>query len=213
MASRDFDLAKHGPARRGRLNDGFRQRIVGALVLAALAVIFLPTLFDREGARYIDITSQVPPAPDIQPIEIAEPRQVMDVAPAPAPEDAFQPELVERSSKPSESAEKNVAQKPAAESETPAAQKDDPPILDARGLPVAWVVQVASYSEESRAERLRAKLMDEGYKAYSRAVTTDKGRFIRVFVGPKVREADARGVKRELDQLLGTQTLVLRFKP
>ncbi|MGL6159356.1 SPOR domain-containing protein [Microbulbifer sp.] len=213
MASRDFDLAKHGPVRRARLNDGFKQRIVGALVLAALAVIFLPTLFDREGARYIDATSQIPPAPDIQPIEIAEPRPVTDAAPAPAPEDAFQPELVEQPSRPPAPPEKNVAQKPAAESETPAAQKDDPPILDARGLPVAWVVQVASYSDEARAERLRTRLMDEGYKAYTRGVTTDKGRFVRVFVGPKVSEADARGAKRELDQLLDAQTLVLRFKP
>ena len=80
MASRE-----HNPPRGGRLNDGFKQRIVGALVLAALAVIFLPSLFDREGARYIDVTSQIPPAPDIQPIEIAAPEPVVGVAPAPAP--------------------------------------------------------------------------------------------------------------------------------
>ncbi|WP_323844917.1 SPOR domain-containing protein [Microbulbifer magnicolonia] len=211
MASRD-----HKPPRGGRLNDGFKQRIVGALVLVALAVIFLPTLFDREGARYIDVTSQIPPAPDIQPIEIAAPEPVAGVAPAPAPDEAFQPEVVEQAS--NANAEKpDVAVNSAAEQSDSAAkgqtpEKDSAPVLDAQGLPVAWVVQVASYREESHAEKLRNRLMDEGYKAYTRSVTTGKGRFVRVFVGPKTSKADALAVKQELDQLLKAQTLVLQFK-
>lgn len=210
MASRDSS------PRRGRLNDGFKQRIVGALVLAALAVIFLPTLFDREGARYIDVTSQIPPQPDIQPIEIAEPEPVPGAAPAPAPEDAFQPAVVEQDSQPepgeAESAAEPVAEQPEKPAEPQVAQQDSSPVLDDGGLPAAWVVQVAAYRDTSRAEKLRRQLMDEGYKAYTRAVTTDKGDFVRVFVGPKVSKADARAVKQELDQLLGAQTLVLRFK-
>lgn len=211
MASRD-----RTPARRGRLNDGFKQRIVGALVLIALAVIFLPTLFDREGARYIDVTSQIPPAPDIKPIEIAAPEPVADAAPAPPAGQLFQPEVVEQDSpaatkipEPAAKPEKTEPQKPAGKA---VAQQDSTPILDAKGLPIAWVVQVAAYREESRAEKLRGQLLDEGYKAYTRAVTTDKGRFVRVFVGPKTSKADAESVKRELDQLLGARTLVLRFK-
>ncbi len=215
MASRDPDFEKRA-LRGGRLNDGFRQRIVGALVLAALAVIFLPTLFDREGARYIDVTSQIPPAPDIKPIEIAPPEPVAGAAPAPAPEEAFQPAVVEQRSNPEPIKPESVAGTAAEETEkTEQPQKpkqDSSLILDAQGLPIAWVVQVASYREESRAEKLRGRLMDEGYKAYTRAVTTDKGRFVRVFVGPKVSKADALAAKHELDQLLKAQTLVLRFK-
>ncbi|MFI2810457.1 MULTISPECIES: SPOR domain-containing protein [Microbulbifer] len=204
MASRD-----RAPGKRGRLDDGFKQRIVGALVLAALAVIFLPSLFDREGARYIDVTSQIPPAPDIQPIRIAEPEPVADAAPAPHPDDAFQPALA------SEPAEPEPAPaEPAAEADQQAqpGKVADAPVLDARGLPVAWVVQVASYSRGDRAESLRNRLMDEGYKAFTREVSTDRGRYTRVFVGPKTSKADAGVVKRELDQLLDVQTLVLRFK-
>lgn len=211
MASRD-----RGAVQRGRLNDGFRQRIVGALVLGALAVIFLPTLFDREGARYIDVTSQIPPQPDIQPIEIAEPEPVADAAPAPDPDDAFQPAVREPDSPPApeklQAAAETVSEEPEKPVEPQKPQQDSSPILDADGLPEAWVVQVAAYRDESRAKKLRRQLMDEGYKAYTRAVTTDKGRFVRVFVGPKVSRADARSVKRELDQLLGAETLVLRFK-
>ncbi|WP_346836980.1 SPOR domain-containing protein [Microbulbifer sp. SAOS-129_SWC] len=209
-------MASREPARRGRLNDGFRQRIVGALVLIALAVIFLPSLFDREGTRYIDMTSQIPPAPDIEPIEMAAPEPVADAAPAPPADTLFQPEVVEqRSPEPAETPQK-ASEPKKAEPQKPAkealAKQDSGPLLDAKGLPMAWVVQVAAYRDKARAEKLRDKLMDDGYKAYTRAVTTDKGHFVRVFVGPKVSKTDAESVKRELDQMLGASTLVLRFK-
>lgn len=226
MASREPHFTQKGtkPAARGRLNDGFKQRIVGALVLAALAVIFLPTLFDREGARYIDVTSQIPPPPDIQPIEISEPTPVEGGEPVPEPEEIFQPQPLERpledvgerdSGTGPEKTESSADAASGAEKAEPPqkAQQDSAPVLDADGLPVAWVVQVASYSESSRADKLRARLLDEGYKAYIRAATTDKGRLSRVFVGPKVSEEDARAVKQELDQLLAVQTLVMRFRP
>jgi len=214
MASRDPDF--ESAPRAGRLNDGFKQRIVGALVLAALAVIFLPTLFDREGARYIDVTSQIPPAPDIQPIEIAPPEPVAGAVPAPAPEQVFQPQLAEQDSNPEpvkpHPAAETAAGETGKDAQPPKPEQDSSPILDTQGLPIAWVVQVASYREDARAEKLRGRLMDEGYRAYTRAVTTDKGRFVRVFVGPKVSKADAQAVKQELDQLLKARTLVLRFR-
>ena len=215
MASRDPEFSGRSP-RRGRLNDGFKQRIVGALVLVALAVIFLPSLFDREGARFIDVTSQIPPAPDIQPIEIAAPEPVADAAPAPPVDEIFQPDIVEQDSMPVAKADSKQAEEKKEEpkkSEAEAlAQQNSTPVLDTRGLPISWVVQVAAYRDEARADKLRSQLMDDGYKAYTRAVTTDKGRFVRVFVGPKVSKADAEAVKRELDRLLKAHTLVLQFK-
>ncbi|WP_226647939.1 SPOR domain-containing protein [Microbulbifer variabilis] len=207
--------------RRGRLNDGFKQRIVGALVLVALAVIFLPSLLDRESKGHISEVSQIPAEPDIRPIEIGKPEPVAGVAPAPAAGEIFQPEVPEKFSNPAEGAAKfaasdsqskheEVDSAPIAESD--AAKKTASPLVDEQGQPIAWVVQVASYKDDSRAQQLRMRLMDKGYRAYTRGVQTDKGRFVRVFVGPKVNKADAESIKRELDSLLQAQTLVLRFK-
>ncbi|KUJ84243.1 SPOR domain-containing protein [Microbulbifer flavimaris] len=219
MASRKNDLSS-----TGRLNDGFKQRIVGALVLVALAVIFLPSLFDREGTRYIDITSQIPPAPDIEPIEIAAPQPVEGVAPAPEPEDVFQPEPVsEQAQSTASQSNPETAREAAATAKSgdaspeskPSSRPAPPvsePVLDERGLPRSWVVQVASYREQSRADRLRDRLLGEGFKAYTRSASTDRGTFVRVFVGPKVDRADAEASKQELDQLLSAQTLVMRLK-
>ncbi|WP_237065795.1 SPOR domain-containing protein [Microbulbifer guangxiensis] len=211
MASQKNDLSS-----TGRLNDGFKQRIVGALVLLALAVIFLPSLFDREGARYIDITSQIPPAPDIQPIEIATAQPLDDVAPAPEPEAVFQPVAVtepapEAKPEPAKALPADAAPATGPSAEEPAPEKQAP-VLDENGLPISWVVQVASYREQDRADRLRDRLMDEGFKAYTRSASTDRGTFVRVFVGPKVDRADAETAKQELDQLLAAQTLVMRLK-
>ncbi|AWF80606.1 hypothetical protein BTJ40_07165 [Microbulbifer sp. A4B17] len=207
------------PSRRGRLNDGFKQRIVGALVLAALAVIFLPSLLDREAAGNISETSLIPAEPDIRPIEIAEPQPVADALPAPAPGDAFQPDLPENFSNPKApvAATDEEAQSGGTKVDEPAENQAAPkkgasPLVDAYGLPVAWVVQVASYRDESNADKLRLRLMDEGYSAYTRSIDTDKGRLVRVFVGPKVNKADAQQLKKELDALLKAQTLVLQFK-
>lgn len=210
--------------RKGRLNDGFKQRIVGALVLAALAVIFLPSLLDSESSGYTSEVSQIPAEPDIRPIEIAKPEPVADVVPAPAPAEAFQPEVPEQFSNPKTVLAEVGTKEPAAPADSAkgknaasvqprkAPQKDSFPLVDAKGLPMAWVVQVASYRDASRAEQLRMRLMDEGYRAYTRAVETKKGHYVRVFVGPKVDKGEALALKSELDTLLKAQTLVLRFK-
>ncbi|MBB5209848.1 SPOR domain-containing protein [Microbulbifer hydrolyticus] len=236
MASRDRDSDSYSPkSRRGtrRLNDGVKQRIVGALVLAALAVIFLPTLFDREGARYIDVTSQIPPAPDIKPITIAEPEPVEDVEPAPPVDQVFQPEYVEQKTAapdpesvslepPPEKAKavepEVAAAKPAQEAEPKSAPESHVQLpaeetqLDDKGLPEGWVVQVGAYKEAASAERIRSKLMDAGFRAYTRAVDTPKGRLVRVFVGPKLSRVDAQSDKQKLDKLLQAETLILRYR-
>ncbi|WP_066965596.1 SPOR domain-containing protein [Microbulbifer sp. Q7] len=233
MASRDSDTdayASKNPRASRRLNDGVKQRIVGALVLAALAVIFLPSLFDREGARYIDVTSQIPQAPDIKPIAIAEPSPVEDIEPAPPVDEVFQPEFVEQAApapvpetlasaadqatpspsvaaaKPQPKAEPAV--EPAPSVQLPAEETQ----LDDKGLPEGWVIQVGAYREPASAERMRARLMDAGFRAYTRAVDTSKGRLVRVFVGPKLSRVDAQSDKQKLDKLLKAETLILRYR-
>ncbi|MBY6191946.1 SPOR domain-containing protein [Microbulbifer agarilyticus] len=229
--SDSFNQCPEGAPRR--LNDGVKQRIVGALVLAALAVIFLPSLFDREGARYIDVTSQIPAPPDITPITIAEPQPVENVEPAPPVNEVFQPEYVEQSgpapesvsssnddaasSKPDkpaaavakvEPAKPEPKSEPAPELQMPAEETQ----LDDNGLPEGWVVQVGAYKEVASADRMRNQLMDAGFRAYTRAVDTPKGRLVRVFVGPKLSRVDAQSDKQKLDKLLKTQTLILRYR-
>ncbi|GMG87469.1 SPOR domain-containing protein [Biformimicrobium ophioploci] len=185
-------------AEENRIHDGRRQRLVGALVLAALAVIFLPSLFDREGGRYIDQTSRIPPAPEMAVVEIAEPQRPVGVAMPPQPEELFQPDEADA--------------EPVTETVESSSPVSPEPILDASDMPNAWVVQVASYRKEGQARELRDRLMGDGFRAYTRLAKTGKGNMYRVFVGPKVDRQAAVQAKRELDQLLKIDSLVLRFK-
>lgn len=50
------------------MNDGLKQRIIGAAVLLALAVIFVPVIFDKERITPVDRNTQIP----IMPPAIAE---------------------------------------------------------------------------------------------------------------------------------------------
>ncbi|WP_370978872.1 SPOR domain-containing protein [Agaribacterium sp. ZY112] len=54
------------------MNDGLKQRIIGALVLVALAIIFVPVIFDKERITPVDRTTQIPKAPDIEVLPLPE---------------------------------------------------------------------------------------------------------------------------------------------
>lgn len=45
------------------MNDGLKQRIIGAVVLLALAVIFVPVIFDKERITPVDRNTQIPIMP------------------------------------------------------------------------------------------------------------------------------------------------------
>ena len=54
------------------LDKGLKQRVVGALVLLALAVIFLPMLFSREDVvRQVVVEAPVMPKPPAMPTDCA----------------------------------------------------------------------------------------------------------------------------------------------
>lgn len=54
--------------------DGFKQRIIGAVVLICLAIIFVPMLFDKPHRKPATQTIQIPSEPQSQSITIEQPR-------------------------------------------------------------------------------------------------------------------------------------------
>ena len=53
------------------MNESMKQRLVGVLVLLALATLLLPVLFDFEGSDYtVDTRPTIPASPDIESVEI-----------------------------------------------------------------------------------------------------------------------------------------------
>jgi DedD protein len=173
----------------------YKQRLVGIMVLLSLAIIFLPSLFQRDQRVVVDTQTFIPPKPVVNPIVIETPPQSIILAPAPQPDDAFQPALEEETIV------------------NDTASVIPKPTLNTKGLPDAWVVQVGSFQTQSRADQLKEALLKQDYKAYTRGVKTSKGDFYRVFVGPYIDKSRALSAKKSVDKQYKLTSQVVTFSP
>lgn len=202
------------------MKDALKQRLVGAIVLAAIGVIFLPGFFKEQQGHQVDTRTQIPAEPSLPQVSFESPRQNPDIQPAPEPETMFippEPEPVTEVSSPEAVASVSSASAPApapAPNQTADTADEVPELpLGPDGIPEAWVVQVASLSNQEAAARLRDELQAEGHKAYIRRVSTSNGSVTRVFIGPKLSRAEADKVKADVDKRLKVNAMVLRFQP
>ena len=173
------------------MDDGLKQRLIGAVVLLAIAVIFIPALFDRQTVEPVDHTSQIPPMPevDFEPIVVPEPPVVE--SPAPPPEQMLVPDDTQP------------------EPETP-----EPPSLNEAGVPNGWLLQVISYVDEKKAADFRDTLIEKGYpSAHMRKVDTSKGIRYRVYIGPKLDKTAILADKTKLEKSFKLKTILVNITP
>ncbi len=190
------------------LDKGLKHRIVGALVLLALAVIFLPMLFSREDElRQVVVEAPaMPEKPYVAEVEL-EPVAVPD----PVAEDAVPPvepvpqaiESVVVSAAPEADPQSDAVVAPAKVAKAPASG------LDAKNLPISWSVQLASLSSRAGAEKLQQTLRSSGYNAYIRTFDGMN----RVFVGPVIERAEANRLRDLLSRQQNLKGFVVSFQP
>ncbi|MBC3438936.1 SPOR domain-containing protein [Pseudomonas sp. BW16M2] len=221
------------------LDKGMKQRMVGALVLVALAVIFLPMLFTREDEmRQVRVEAPEAPAMPSLPQVQVEPVQVPE--PQPLPEQNEQPPVVvDESTAPVTAPSQPIAPvatvappvqpkpqtpvptppvakvearpvpAPSAAPAAPAAKPVAPSKIDANGLPVSWSIQLASLSNRAGAENLQKTLRSQGYNAYIRSADGMN----RVFVGPLIERAEAERLRDVISRQQNLKGIVVRFQP
>ncbi|QZI68751.1 SPOR domain-containing protein [Pseudomonas protegens] len=207
------------------LDKVYKQRMVGALVLVALAVIFLPMLFSREDEQR-HVTVEAPPAPQasvmpqvqVEPVVVPEP-QVLPQEPVPVQEPVVQQVAPSMPIAPSAPAPV-VASKPAPAPKPAPVPAPAQPIavakpdtsqsrIDANGLSISWSVQLASLSSRESAENLQKTLRSQGYNAYIRSAEGKN----RVFVGPLIERAEADRLRDLLGRQHNLKGFVVRFQP
>ncbi|MCW0920861.1 SPOR domain-containing protein [Pseudomonas sp. RG1] len=216
------------------LDKAYKQRMVGALVLVALAVIFLPMLFSRQDEQR-QVTVEAPAAPQpsampqvqMDPVAVPEP-QALPQEPVPTDEEVAEeavPAAPAASAAPAAPAPTIPAQiaRPAtpppvakpipapAQPITSATSKPDTTQsrVDANGLSVSWSVQLASLSSRASAESLQKNLRSQGYNAYIRSADGKN----RVFVGPLIERAEADRLRDLLSRQQNLKGFVVRFQP
>ena len=132
------------------MNQGTKRRIVGTAVLLALALIFLPIVFDGQGSYQTQLFSRVPTEPII-PV-LPEPTQVRPVILADSlPEEIEDSEAESIADEAGEDEEQLTIAEPVF--------TQDIPQLSAAGLPEGWSVRLGSFAQEENANRL--SLTDE----------------------------------------------------
>ena len=189
---------------RGQL----KQRIVGAIVLVALGVIFIPMILNRDESNTgitgtnipqkppelqqlaTQTTPALPPAP-VQPVET---RQLVDKDTPSLP--AATPPLAQETT-------------PVAKPEV-STQNTSKPGDSAK--PRAWVVQIASFTERSKALALRDRLRKAKYTCFVESVTAKHGTLYRVRVGPLIKHEEADKVQAKIAKQLKLKgTLVMAY--
>ena len=181
-----------------------KERIIGAIVLVAVAVLVVPVFLDGpvdesavvserinlpgqggdDGVRTVvldrDRSEPVPAAP--MPARQSEPEATVA---EPPPRQVSLPEPVPNpppdDSEPEAQSAPATLPEPAASSPEPAPERE-PATRSTTGM---WAVQLGSFSNEANAERLAADLRQQGFAAFLSKTTTEQGELHRVRVGPQ----------------------------
>ena len=93
------------------------------------------------------------------------------------------------------------------------AASPEKPRLDSKGIPIAYVLQVASMADRDRAEKVHDSLLELGHKAYLRQVKLGEAVMYRVYVGPKFEKLRLATVKPEIDKIFKVDSVILRYVP
>ncbi len=163
------------------VSERLKQRIVGAIVLVSLAVIFLPMILDGSGQKqdtFVENPIPLMPGFKFEPLDIP----IKAVRPTTKPARVVENE--------------QQIQKPVSKTEnspTPLNPADE----DAKRLVDAWVVQIGSFTKSDNAFSLRDRLRKQDLRVFVEQLDNSKQSFYRVRVGPyKLRlEAEAAQVK------------------
>tara|TARA_B100000470_G_scaffold57313_1_gene43251 strand:+ start:156 stop:737 length:582 start_codon:yes stop_codon:yes gene_type:complete len=189
------------------VKQGTKQRIVGTIVIASLALIFLPIIFDGQGSHQTQTASRIPEQP-VVPI-LPEPQQsrpvIISDVDLVVTETKTEPERVTKTIEESAS---DLIEVSASES----GFTRDIPTLNPAGLPDGWSIRLGSFSEASNATNLMQRLQTAGYKAYIRDIDSEQVKLTGVFVGPWLERALVNDYIDQLRDEFQLEGMVVRYQ-
>jgi DedD protein len=221
------------------MDEGAKRRLVGAAVLVALAVIFVPMLLDDKGAD--DDLGEPIVIPDAPAFDSAEDDAGDDLTPLlPSPESPTAgidqgAEPVDRGASlptplpPSQSGASSQSEAQSAAQARPrqappshsqaagqaAGQAARPAAAGPKPVPAgsaAWVVQVASLGSSAAATKLQNELRGQGYPAFVEQATVNGRLYFRVRIGPETNRDKANGVAAKLQRETVHKPLVQTYR-
>lgn len=216
------------------LDDGLKQRVVGAVVLVGAAVIVLPNVLDRPVGE-----------PPLDPVQIPDRPAMLKINTLVNTSDNAKRNVMERINldrlaivaEPTETEVSTTGDQSERKREASAIATTGVNKVRKRHLQGAWTIQLASFEKTQNAQVLVDKLRGQGYNAYadrvdsgrvdSDKVDSDKlnsdrlngvddqaSNITRVYVGPEVKKQRAEMLKDQLEQQLKLKDImIIRFVP
>jgi DedD protein len=221
------------------VNEVLKQRLVGALILVALALIFWPIVFVEPDDKPIAQPRAIPEPPVVATETIEAPDDAGLRASPELTEYGDSPESVdadtqgnvgvdgtdyvvaetEDEAEPVASASAATApvavQNPAAATAATGVRSESPQplVTDGDGVPVAWTLQVATVSSAEKADALRRRLLEKGEKAYVTTISSGGKQLYRVSVGPKFERQELERIQASINAEFGVKTMLVRYLP
>src|SRR5581483_10168101 len=161
-----------------------KHRIIGAIVVVALAVIFVPMILSQREAP------SEAPAPANAPSGQTTEENKVAITRVPPPPPALTDPV-----------------KPIPAVSAPPAPEPAKPTAPSSG----WVVQVGTFSNTANAARLEQKLRADGQPVRAEHVQLDSGKAVRLRVGPYRDRASAVKAQERIQKDVGVKGVVLAF--
>lgn len=166
-----------------------KHRIIGIVVLVILMVILAPLLFNgtKKGVQAPSMPTTIPappPQPTVKPINISSEPAVKQVKAIAIPIKPVAKIVVKKHFKPQR----------------------------VKRVVPHWIIQVASFSVKTNAERLVQKLKAHGYIAYSKKFTERGSSAYRVFVKQHSAKQTAAATLKKLRKELKLHGIIVREK-
>lgn len=222
------------------MDSSSKQRLIGVVVLIALATIVLPVLFHRsnQNQMVLNLPQDAPPPPALPDVQIAPPS-------ASTPKTIIQHETVT-----TQTVNTGQDTQTLSTPTTPQTTQDQTittshlqPVDTKTSLPKSsntkrvqkptvtitkppaqthqkttaltsknqqWLVQLGSFSNKTNADKLMAHLRKHGFKAHSKTTARHTSSITKVFIGPEKNRASASWIVKKLNKTLHLKGIIVR---
>jgi DedD protein len=174
------------------LETKLKYRMVGILVLTALAVIFIPMIFSGSEHDRDTYLAEIPKGPGF-----GQGRRVYVID--------LQAEMRARE-------RESAARMPLDKIDQTDYTEQPGQILDQNGLPIGWSLQVASFRDQDNAVKLRASIRLLGHGSYVLRSLTNEGLFFQVLVGPSLDRNALLKVGQQLSAEMDLSVQIVRYR-
>jgi len=198
------------------MDQNIKNRLVGIIVVFALAVIFLPMILDGSGVRKDNFQVIIPPQPDVASDPEFNSRIVelnAEVEAIPELEQRFVDEVSTENPVKTDSQTSAKAEIKSAPTAVVSSEPEEVDTLPAKTGGDSWVLQVGSYQDRKKALTQRDKLRKSNIAAvFIEQFNADNKPSYRVRLGPFVNREQARVAQNKIKAKYNINGIIMKYE-